>query len=208
MIFAMGSVKFVCPLVRGVGVGGSRVPCPGVCGLRLHAALVPHHGGVVLLPPCWTSASSRGFASRILANRSSRRFDSAGSSSPRRLPSAASSIGVDLLGFLAHIVRSRLSAARLPSSCSRSSWPCAATRSLRSLFRPVDRFPSLTIPIRRPGAAPRGTRAETLPGRILRKSLVDYRSQARSLPTMARKARLRSHAAAILRLERMPTGYA
>ena len=90
MIFASGSVKFVCALSSGVrSMGAGSLPRR----LRPSAsrrAWASSRRRCSSSARARASASSRAFASRILANRSSRRFNSSGSSSPRRLPSAAS----------------------------------------------------------------------------------------------------------------------
>ena len=188
MILASGSVKFVCALSSGVGsMGAGSLPrCRRPSASRLARSSSRRRCSSSALPA--PAVSRRAFASRILAKRSSRRFNSAGSSSPRRLPSAAScsastcsacssnllNLPSQLPDFLVHVaVAHRL----VPRGVGSHLGPVGGQVSQRDQAQ-----------VRRPVAALPGTGALKCDARrILRKSLI-VRKSGGSLPTMARKA--------------------
>src|SRR5208282_3832630 len=171
------------PCPRGSG-RWERVLYPGAGGLRLHAWLVPRHGGAVLLPP-W---------------RGPRLLDapSPPGSSPT-VPHAAS---------LCSACFSNCSISAFSRLLSLFLYPyliALCREAFAPIFVPsVDRFPSLTMPISPARRSTSRNRGRNAPRWILRKSLI-VRKSGGSIPTMARKAKLRSQAAAILRLEQTPT---
>ena len=189
MIRDSGSVKFVCALSSGVGsIGAGSLPrcrrpsaSPGsflvtatLLFFRLGAR--PRFPGVPSPPESWPAAAPPlQFVGQFIATTASqrrparRRACSACSSNLFNLPSQA-------LDFLGHIAVAR----RL------------VPRGVRSHLGTVGRqVPQLDHAQRaRPVAALPGTGAEMPPGGSLRKSLI-VRKSGGSLPTMARKARLR-----------------